>query len=177
MKPEQLVGQRVAEFRGLLGLTQQQLAERMEPLLGKTWTRQTVSAAEQGNRSFTATDLYALAHALGTWPSRLLFPPQGVTGVEMPTGVEFTGRDLHSPDLGATEELLYMASELLGRLIHQYRERTQWDNDALSQMLPVWAAMQEAMQTDRVLPITKGPIQPDGSQTQTIHTNEGSTDG
>lgn len=99
MKPEEMVGRRVAEIRERLGMTQQQLGEDLEPLLGKSWPRQTVSSAEKGKRAFTAAELIALAIVLKTQANRLLIAPIEMEELEMPGGL-FVGRDTLSAVLG-----------------------------------------------------------------------------
>jgi transcriptional regulator with XRE-family HTH domain len=99
MKPEEMVGRRVAEIRERLGMTQQQLGEALGPLLGKPWPRQTVSSAEKGKRSFTAAELVALAIVLRTQANRLLLAPMELEQLEMPGG-EFVGRNALSAVLG-----------------------------------------------------------------------------
>lgn len=99
MKPEEMVGGRVKEIRERLGMTQQQLGEELGPLLGRPWPRQTVSAAENGKRSFTAAELVALAIVLRTQANRLLLAPMELEELEMPGGA-YVGRNAVSAVLG-----------------------------------------------------------------------------
>lgn len=66
MRIEEAIGFNMARLREDAGLTQEQLGKALEPYLGKSWTRQAVSAAEKGRRSFTAAELIALGLALNT---------------------------------------------------------------------------------------------------------------
>lgn len=74
-------GRRVAKNIEMLredrGLTQAQLAERVESL-GRPMSRQAVSKVEQGFRRVDVDDLVAISIALDTTPSRVLLP--GVAG-------------------------------------------------------------------------------------------------
>ena len=83
---EESIGQRICARREELALTQQVLGEMISAHLGRAWTRQAVSSAEKGKRSFTAAELVAIAHVLGTSIGRLLTPPDGVDGVDIGDG-------------------------------------------------------------------------------------------
>lgn len=68
MTPNQLVALNLRRARTLLGLTQEQAAERLEPYLGERWSKRSFSAAERSVageriRQFSADDLVALAAA------------------------------------------------------------------------------------------------------------------
>lgn len=93
MRVEELVGQRIREHRERLGITQEELGRRLEPLLGKPWPRQAVWAAEQGKRSFAVAELVALADVLQTRPARLITPPLSVDDIELPSGSVVQARD------------------------------------------------------------------------------------
>lgn len=86
MRLEEIAGQRMRERRVALGLTQEVAADRITAHLNREWTRQAVSAAEKGKRSFTAAELVAIAHALGTTVAWLLSPPEDVDGIELGAG-------------------------------------------------------------------------------------------
>ena len=83
---EQVIGHRMRERREQMALTQEQAGQRIGELLGRPWPRQAVSAAEKGDRAFTAAELVAIAFALDTNVSWLLTPLAGGLGVEMPSG-------------------------------------------------------------------------------------------
>jgi 8-oxo-dGTP pyrophosphatase MutT (NUDIX family)/transcriptional regulator with XRE-family HTH domain len=83
---EEIIGQRMLERRTALKLTQETLAERITVHLNREWTRQAVSAAEKGKRSFTASELVAIAHSIGTTVTWLMSPPEGTEGVELGDG-------------------------------------------------------------------------------------------
>jgi transcriptional regulator with XRE-family HTH domain len=85
---EEVIGSRIRDVREINEVTQQELGQRLGPLLGKEWSRQAVSAAEKGDRAFTAVELVAVAQALGTTVPRLMTPPVSVRTIELPGGVE-----------------------------------------------------------------------------------------
>lgn len=89
---EEVVGRRVREIRESQGMTQEQLGQAIGELLGKPWPRQTVSSAEQGRRSFTATDLVAVAQALRVYVGSLFTPPE--SGIELSPGVQLAYEDV-----------------------------------------------------------------------------------
>jgi transcriptional regulator with XRE-family HTH domain len=66
--PNQVVAFNLRAARLLLGLTQEQAAERLEPYLGERWSKRVFSAAERSFvgervRQFTVDDLIAFAAA------------------------------------------------------------------------------------------------------------------
>jgi transcriptional regulator with XRE-family HTH domain len=69
---EQVIGQRIRDRRGQLGLSQAALGRAVGARLGREWTRQAVCAAEKGGRAFTAAELCAIAGALGMTVTQLL---------------------------------------------------------------------------------------------------------
>ncbi|MDJ0413829.1 helix-turn-helix domain-containing protein [Rhodococcus opacus] len=93
MRVEELIGQRVQTLRKNLNdgkeITQEELGARLEPFLGKRWSRQAVSAAEAGQRAFTAVELVALAAVLGTNVAALFALPSTEI-VVMPGGREIS---------------------------------------------------------------------------------------
>jgi transcriptional regulator with XRE-family HTH domain len=83
---EEVIGHRMRERREAMAITQEQAGRRIGELLGRSWPRQAVSAAEKGDRSFTAAELVAIAFAFQTTVSWLLTPLAGDSGVTMPSG-------------------------------------------------------------------------------------------
>lgn len=96
MRVEELVGQRIAELRERIGMTQAQLGEHLGELLDKPWPRQTVSIAEKGGRRLTATELYAVAYVLDVYIGQLFVPPHDLDAVEFPSGKKMDGAWLRS---------------------------------------------------------------------------------
>ncbi|GAB3494016.1 helix-turn-helix transcriptional regulator [Amycolatopsis cihanbeyliensis] len=86
MRLEEMIGRRVRDVRELNEMTQQEVGEKLAHLLGKPWSRQAVSAAEQGNRAFTAAELVAIAQVIGTTVARLFSPPLDADEIELPSG-------------------------------------------------------------------------------------------
>jgi transcriptional regulator with XRE-family HTH domain len=118
VRVEELVGQRIRAQRERLGLTQDQLGRRLGDKLGRSWSRQAVSAAEKGDRAFTAAELLAIAFTLQVSVGHLLVPPAGVNEVEMPNGATLSRDDLVTavlPDL-TTERAFDLMQASLGRL-------------------------------------------------------------
>lgn len=66
------LGRRVKELRGVLGLTQAQLAERLAAATKKQWHQTMVTKMEAGSRPTTFDELYALADALESRPRDFL---------------------------------------------------------------------------------------------------------
>lgn len=65
MKIEKRIGARVREMREAKRWSQEALGEQMTRYLGRPWSAQTVSVAENGDRDFRAEDMLALALVLG----------------------------------------------------------------------------------------------------------------
>ena len=89
MRIEELIGQRIRERREELEMSQAELGRLLGRLLDKEWSRQTVSAAEQGKRAFTSAEMVAISHVLRTTVSQLFTPPAKVTEITMPSGAVF----------------------------------------------------------------------------------------
>lgn len=83
MRVEEVVGWQVRERREARGVTQEQLGRELEPFLGRPWSRQAVSAAEKGDRSFGAAELVALAAVLHARVGDLLRLPIHEAAVEL----------------------------------------------------------------------------------------------
>lgn len=115
MRIEELIGQRIRGHRERLGLTQEQLGQRLGDTLGRAWSRQAISAAEKGDRAFTAAELLAIAHTLGVSVGALLVPQAGVEQIELPNGTSLSHDDLVSavlPRLGTERAIERMQSTL-----------------------------------------------------------------
>lgn len=77
MRIQELIGQNVKVAREAAGLSQRELGQRVQAVLGGTWWPQAVSAAEKGARDWTAQDLLAVASALGRPIASFLVAPVG----------------------------------------------------------------------------------------------------
>lgn len=93
---EQVIGRAVRRWREFKGLTQTQLGQALAAQTGVPWSRQAVSAAEAGNRAFSASDLLALALTLGIEFGQLLSPEDLDEDefVELPSGEQLPARTL-----------------------------------------------------------------------------------
>lgn len=89
MRIEEGIGQRIRERRDQLEMSQAELGRLLGPLLDKEWSRQTVSAAEQGKRAFTSAEMVAISHVLRTTVSQLFTPPAKAGEITMPSGAVF----------------------------------------------------------------------------------------
>jgi transcriptional regulator with XRE-family HTH domain len=77
--PSQVLAANVRTWRGLRGLSQAQLAERMSRL-GHGWTESIVGFVEQNRRNVTVDELVGLAIALNTRELGSLLDPLGPEG-------------------------------------------------------------------------------------------------
>jgi transcriptional regulator with XRE-family HTH domain len=89
LRIEEGIGQRIRERREQLEMSQAELGRLLGPLLDKEWSRQTVSAAEQGKRAFTSAEVVAISHVLRTTVSQLFRPPAKAGEITMPSGATF----------------------------------------------------------------------------------------
>lgn len=121
-KPAQVIGYNVKTRREALGMTAEDLGERLEPYLRNKWPRQTVYLLEQGNRRVTADEAVALAHILGTTVADLFTPGPEVDAVIV--GDKVIER----------EALLVEASESEGELFRHFQAllRARRDVSALT---------------------------------------------
>jgi len=86
MKIEEVVGQQIAALREVRRMTQAELGDRVGQRLGRTWSRQAVSTAEKGGRSFTAVELLVLALELQVTVGSLFQPQTEDEEITLPTG-------------------------------------------------------------------------------------------
>ena len=73
-----LIASRLRHLRTRLGESGAAFGLRLEPYMGKPWSRQTVFEAEKGEREFRVEELFALAAAGKVPVQYLLTPPRGV---------------------------------------------------------------------------------------------------
>lgn len=104
MTVEQAIGDRLRRVRTKAGLSQADVGSSLTRFLGKSWSRQAVWAAEQGQRAFTAVELYALAQVLDVSPAWLLGPQSGDDQCMYPTGLTIVAPTSDGPD-GIAERL------------------------------------------------------------------------
>ena len=120
MKLEQVIGARIKTLREGQGISQAELGSRMEPWMGRAWTRQAVSSAEKGARDFGAAELVAFAAVLRTNVAYLFSTTQAA--VEMPGKsiaaldlYELTSDDLDNAAVRYVSERLNHAGELASK--------------------------------------------------------------
>lgn len=106
VKIEAVIGGWIAQRREDTGLTQSQVGDELGKYLGKPWSRQAVSAAEKGRRSFTAAELVAFAVVLGCSVESLLEPPADVAAVVLADGSPMDSRHLRGHDATSSNESL-----------------------------------------------------------------------
>lgn len=116
MKLEKVIGAQIAAARDGK-MTQAELGERVGRYLGKQWSRQTVSAAEKGGRSFTALELLVLSVELEV-PLYSLFGSADVGDdkmIETPGGVPISPERLlpELQEVAGQQEQLAAALALL----------------------------------------------------------------
>jgi transcriptional regulator with XRE-family HTH domain len=75
VRVEEFVGQRVRARREELGMTQEEFGRLVGRLVGRNWSRSTVSVAEKGGRAWTAAELVAASAVLRATVGDLLRPP------------------------------------------------------------------------------------------------------
>lgn len=90
MRVEEVVGRRIREAREARGMSQDDFGQLLAVLLGKPWSRQAMSAAEKGQRSFTATEVLAFSVVIGCEIADLFRLPGDLDAVAMPSGSALT---------------------------------------------------------------------------------------
>ena len=114
MRVEDIIGQRIKDRREAMELSQDALGKLIGDQLGREWTRQAVSAAEKGKRSFIAAELLAIAYVLGMNVGRLLSPPEEAEAVELADGIALPRVALIGADSAVTFDNMMQAIVRLG---------------------------------------------------------------
>jgi transcriptional regulator with XRE-family HTH domain len=99
LTPQEAVGRRIYEIRTGLGMTQEQVGERLEHYLGRPWPKQAISQAERGLREFDVTELLAFSMVLVTSVADLVRAPFDEE-IEFPGGYSMNGYQLFGRVLG-----------------------------------------------------------------------------
>lgn len=144
MKPEEMVGKRIAEIRARSGMTQQQLGEQLGELLPRPWPRQTVSGAERGDRAFTAAELVAIAHVLHVVVGALLVPPLDAEAeqIEMPSGAKLDRAEIERIAVDPeTRNVLPIAAEAIRKAAVRLNENIARDHLELRELADVYEAL------------------------------------
>jgi transcriptional regulator with XRE-family HTH domain len=139
VRVEEVIGKRVKAAREAEGLSQHDLGRRLAPLLGRPWSRQSVSAAEQGQRAFTAVELVALAQALHVSVAMLVSPPGTVAKIELPGGASLDRR-----------EFLEQMDYLVGRLADERYGGLKAVSERLSDVAAMLADLYDAAESARL---------------------------
>lgn len=82
----EIVGANVKRIRGDTRLKQDEFAQRLELLSGRSWSINAVSEAERGKRTWTADDIVLFARALRVSPADIVTIPPTVEFVEIDGG-------------------------------------------------------------------------------------------
>lgn len=118
MRLEAVVGSNVARIRQNRRLSQPDLGRQIGARTGeRPWSRQSVSAMENGLRAFTARDLVMLAYLLEVPVSALLYVGPEVEEVELGSSFSLRRSDLEASGWQTdetTESLSSLASALGG---------------------------------------------------------------
>ena len=130
LTPNQVVAHNLTQAREWRGWTQDQLAEALEPYLGKRWSKASVSQAERSVagrfiRQFTADEIVAFARALDLPLGWFFMPPPPWADVATPV-------KLSTPDAGrfgaALAELMDLVfGDEAGRALLELRLRAFLD--------------------------------------------------
>ncbi|MHB8297983.1 MAG: helix-turn-helix transcriptional regulator [Dermatophilaceae bacterium] len=141
MRIEEVVGQNVARLRNTWGLSQVELGQKIGQECGKTWSRQTVSAAEQGGRAFTVSDLVMLAYVFQVSSDALLHLPPLVQTFEV-GGKAYRREDLApiSWQSAPTRNGISAVSEELRGLGHELEDLTRLASDVGARTNTLYAA-------------------------------------
>lgn len=141
MEIEKIIGQWIAKGRESAGQTQAQLGDALQPYLGKAWSRQSVSAAEKGDRAFTAAELIAFSMVLGCTVETLLEPPVGVDRIQLGDG-EIDSRHLRTTAATNSDltDLVTAVHELRGRWPQLQGVVTEVDDLLEKAVREVWRA-------------------------------------
>jgi transcriptional regulator with XRE-family HTH domain len=88
---EKRIGARLREAREVEGWSQEVLGEKVTRYLGRPWSAQTVSVAENGGRDFDAEDMLVLALVFGR-PVAWFYRPnlKATEEIELPSGFVVT---------------------------------------------------------------------------------------
>lgn len=89
-----IAGERLRLARQEAEMTQAQLGEAVAPYLGRPWSHQAVSSAEQGRREFTAVEVAVLGEILECSPAWFLTPSSAEVAIGTPGGQALDTRGL-----------------------------------------------------------------------------------
>ncbi len=96
MSINDLVGTRIRYLRGRLKESGDRFGQRLEPYLGKPWSRQTVWEAENGKREFRIEEVFALAQAAKVTVQFFFVDPPKKTTIKWQSGSDVSATELTS---------------------------------------------------------------------------------
>lgn len=127
LKIERIVGERIRIAREAMGYSQTELGRRIGEALDKAWPRQAISAAERGERAFTASELFVFGQILRVPVSSFFSPPSGVDEIEVSSGTTYPTSvldDLRIADNPA-QEILYDLERQVDELTEANSRKTE----------------------------------------------------
>ncbi|MDJ0461587.1 helix-turn-helix transcriptional regulator [Streptomyces sp. H27-C3] len=132
LTPNQLVSHNLARARKSFGLTQSDLAQRMEEITGRPWSNASVSAAERAwkggrTRRFDANEIVALSLALDVPPAYFFLAPD-----DAPKDFELRLTDDAVPEEDVSEVVTYRFDSFLRMLAV-----TQWPMGGFAERMEV----------------------------------------
>lgn len=158
MEIEKVIGGNMRRIREQRGLSQTDLGAAVGQHIGRSWSRQAVSAAEQGRRSFTAADLMGLSLTLDVSVPELFFLTdwRSEGRVQLGEGAEidadaYRERILHDLDVSNSAQLMVKADvQELGAALLKMREQHTKAGQALAglEVGLVYAAKVAKLMTD-----------------------------
>jgi transcriptional regulator with XRE-family HTH domain len=138
MRIEEVIGGNIRARREATGMTQEDLGRRVAAYLDREWPRQSISTAEKGGRSFTASELVAFALALSIPVRELFRVPADELAVTLSSGVSIDAGLLET--IGAAESPSKALNDLRTTLRHLEAAQHSRRQEAESDIRAVWAA-------------------------------------
>lgn len=139
MKIEKVVGQNMAALRAAQHWSQPEFGRKIGEVTRKPWSRQAVSNAENGLRSFTAADLVAIAYVYETSPAALLaLPPASAVATIEIGDVSLPRDELEHPDWQHES-----TSEAIHAVVNAVRTVAIGLDQLQTLALPIWRNAEE----------------------------------
>jgi hypothetical protein len=140
-------------------MTQEEFGRRVGLLLGKVWSRSTVSVAEKGGRAWTGDEIFAASEVLDTRPARLLVSPMA-GGLELASGATLGTSGL--ADFGIADDSLSKLWEALDQARRSNDVGGRALKSALDQVTTLIASSEmSSMHSDRGSPaLGESPLNP-----------------
>lgn len=151
---EETIGSNMETLRRNLDISQAELGRRLGTYLVNPWSRQAVSAAVRGGRSFTAVELIAIAAELNTTIPQLL---QSSEPFELPSGLVMQPEALAAV-LIYGEDSMQTRLRLLQALTILERSYKDISNRAAAQSLVIASAKAAVGGNDETQKLDKDPL-------------------